>query len=148
MNRPAHPRMLMPLLSRFISRGGSARAGTGAIRPRLVAALAAAAIVFVAQASVRFESASADDALRVVTPAASFAALHSAPSHRLALESHSPSHSPSRRPASFAPALPSCSRVVVLDGSTCDAAIQRVSEHRITPAVARGYDATAPPALS
>jgi hypothetical protein len=144
VSSPAHLRMLMPLLSRFISRGGAARAGARRVSPRLIAALVAAAFVFAAQVSIRFDRADAADVLRAVSPAASLAALRSAPGNRFALESHSLS----RRPASFAAALPSCSRVLLLDTADCDVAILSVSEQRITPAAARGYDATAPPALS
>ena len=144
MRSPAHPRMLMPLLSRFISRGGSARAGASRASSRLITGLVAAAFVFAAQVAIRFERADSPDALRAISPAASVAALHSAPGHRFTLESHSAS----RRPTSFAPALPSCSRVVLFETTDCDTAIPRVAEQRIAPAVARGYDATAPPALS
>ncbi len=144
MSRPAHRRMLMPLLSRFISRGGFARVGASWVSPRLIAAVVAAAFAFAAQVSIRFERADSADALRAISPAPSVAALHSAPGHRFTLESHSAS----RRPANFTSVLPSCSGVVFLDTSACDAAIPRGSDQRITPAAARGYDATAPPALS
>jgi hypothetical protein len=144
VSKPAHLRTLMPLLSRFISRGGSARAGASRVSPRLVAGLVAAAFVFAAQVSIRFERADSADALRAVWPAASVAALHSAPSHRFTLESHSAS----RRSVGFTAALPSCSRVVFVDTLDCDVAIPKLAEQRITRAAARGYDATAPPALS
>jgi len=110
----------------------------------LFAALVAAAFVFAAQVSVRFERADSAGAVGAVSPATAVAALHSASGHRSTLESHSAS----RRPASLAAALPPCSGVVFLDTSARDTAIPRVTEQRTTPAVARGYDATAPPALS
>jgi hypothetical protein len=133
-------RTLLSIVSRFISRGGRTRAGVGGAGSRLIAALAAASIVFTPQARIRFERDASADAFRAISPVASVVALHSASTHRAAFESRSPSSSDA--------ALPSRASTALLEPFGLRAAIVSVVDWHDTGLLARGYDATAPPTLS
>lgn len=110
---------------------------------RIVAALAALAILFGAQAVTRLQHGVSGDAFRSPSPATSFAALHAAPANRAALTSRSSA----RWPSSIGVPL-----LVHLQDASSSRLAHQIA---IAPAIglgesgrARGYDATAPPALS
>jgi hypothetical protein len=132
-------RTLPPIVSRFISRGGRARACVGGAGSRLIAALAAASIVFAPQARIHFAREASADAFRAVSPAASVA-LHVTSAHRAAVEPRSPS--------SVHAALPSRAGTVLPKTMGLRAAIVSAVDRYDTRVLARGYDATAPPTLS
>ena len=135
---------LMPLASRSLSRSPRTRAGAGlhGALARLRAGVSAAALLFAAQTSDRLQRGPSVDAFDSASPT-TLAVLHSVPSHRLALESRSPARSTNR----FDAALPAFARATH---------VREAAHHvvAVAPLLAsasiagRGYDATAPPALS
>ena len=139
---------LMPLASRSLSRSPRTRAGAGlhGALARLLAGVSAAALLFAAQTSDRLQRGPSVDAFDSASPT-TLAVLHSVPSHRLALESRSPARSPARWTNRFDAALPAFARATH---------VREAAHHvvAVAPSLAsasiagRGYDATAPPALS
>jgi len=109
----------------------------------VIAAIAALTILVAAQSTAGLER-DAAAAYRPCSGAVSFAALHSAPTHRLAVDSRSSMRWPSNSDVPLPGHL--------LDGrsETIDHRVAIVAEmgHAHESALARGYDATAPPALS
>jgi len=111
---------------------------------RVVAALAAAAILVAMQASNRAEPSASVDAGRAVASAASLVALHSVPTYRLALDLRSSG----RWASSVGTPLPARVELELPPTVARRIAISSAIEQRDTSVAARGYDATAPPALS
>jgi len=110
---------------------------------RLAAGIAAALFI-TAQASHRIERDSAVDAVHSVLPAAVLPLLRSAPGSRVASRARTPSRSSS---GGIGAALP----VTVRANSTrraADGALDLASNLAASSPARRGYDATAPPALS
>jgi hypothetical protein len=143
----ARPHTLMPMISRVLSRCTRAWAGVRPAGSRVIAALAAAAILLGANAPLQVEREARTDALRGVSTSSLLVALHSAPLHQLTLASRSGLR-PSRWSSSTGAALPAPAHrhlpTTVAGGPAPRAAHQR----RGASVAARGYDATAPPALS
>jgi hypothetical protein len=111
---------------------------------RLIAAFAALALLVAAQGAVRVERDASAPAFRAVSAAASFTALHSAPAHRLTLESRSAT----RWPSSTDVPMPTSGIALASETIVHRVAIATAIGRANAPSVARGYDATAPPALS
>jgi hypothetical protein len=111
---------------------------------RLIAAFAAFALLVAAQGTIRLESDSSAAAIRASSTATGFAALHAAPTHRLALDSRSSTRWPSGADVPVLPHGTIRSSETIEHRVAIATAIGRANE----PSVARGYDATAPPALS
>jgi hypothetical protein len=110
---------------------------------RLIAAFAALALLVAAQGTIRLESDSSAPAFRAVS-STSFTALHSAPAHRLSLDSRSSTRWPSGADVPVLPYGTVPSSETIGHHVAIATAIGRAN----APSVARGYDATAPPALS
>ena len=129
--------------SRVSSRGGPARGAIRTAASRVMAAFAALAILFAAQASSRVASAAAADVLRA-SASTSLVALHSAPIHRLGQELRSSARWPSGVDAPLAASV----HIALPALAAGHVAIVAAVEQRDRAVAARGYDATAPPALS
>ena len=143
MSRFARTYTLMLIVSRLMARGARTRAGVRCACSRVIATVTAA-ILFGAQISIHLQHDATADEVRSFSTAAPFAALHSPPTNRFALEPRSSTRPPSSRD--------------VPSPEYAQDAFSRTIEHHIAvaaaigfvgqSAVARGYDATAPPALS
>lgn len=129
--------------SRVSSRGGLARGVLRTAGARVIAAFAALAILFAAQVSGRTASAATVDVLRAAG-ATSLVALHSAPLNRLGGEYRSSARWPSGVDAPL-PAPVGIELSELVAGPV--AIVVAVAQHE-TAVAGRGYDATAPPALS
>ena len=142
MNRIATNHMLMPVLSRLMSRGARTRAGVRVAGSRVVAAFLAAAVLFGAQTSARFESAHTADAVHGAASTLALPALQTVANFRVAIESRSPSPVPvgAALPPSAYDGLP----VAFASRAVTSGAVEQLREAMAS----RGYDATAPPALS
>lgn len=146
MSSFARTHTLMPMISRVFSRCTGAFAGVRPAGSRAIAVFAAAAILLGGNASLRLEGQARADALRDVSPTAGLVALHSASLHHLTLASRSGSRSsrvsssvgaPLPARAHRTPQLPLVREPAAGGAQQCGASVD-----------ARGYDATAPPALS
>jgi hypothetical protein len=133
----------MSIPSRVISRGGGARGAIRTAGSRVIAAFAAFAILCAAQVSTRATSATAVDVVRAST-ATSLVALHAASMHRLGQELRSSMRWPSGVDAPLAASIRIGLPELILD----PVAIVGAVEQSDSAVAARGYDATAPPALS
>lgn len=130
-------------ISRLISRDRRTRVGFHGVGSRIVAALVSAAILFAAYASVRAER--DPSALYSAATAASLPALHSAVLRRVPLDARSSTRRSTKAPLDTAlPARAAVSMPVAAD----QAASGRALESFAATVAVRGYDATAPPALS
>ena len=146
MKRLAGPLQLMPLASRSLSRSPRARVGLHGAFVRLLAGVAAAALLFAAQTSDRLQRGPSVDAFDSAS-ATTLPVLHSVPPHRLALDSRSLGRSPARSTHRLDAALPAFAQATH---------VREAAHHvvAVAPSLAsasiagRGYDATAPPALS
>jgi hypothetical protein len=132
------------IVSRVISRGARARGVARTVGSRVIGALAAAAILFAAQVSSRADRTASTDVVRAVSPAASSLALHTAPAHHLELDLRASA----RWPSTIGTPLPVFAVAALSETVRRLVSIVAALEHRDTSVVARGYDATAPPALS
>src|SRR4051794_20043263 len=143
VSKLAGPQKFVLLASRRPSRCTRAQASLPNALARLIVGIVAAALAFAVAPSGRLQRASWGDALHSVSPLAALPTLHSVPSHRPALESRSPARSASGFNAAL-PAFAPASGVAdaVHRGRLVASAFARASID------ARGYDATAPPALS
>lgn len=144
MSRFAETNKLMPIVSRLITRGARARAGIGGAGSRVIAAVAVLAILVAAHASVRPDRDASAETFRSFSAVTSFEALHVAPGHRLALDSRSPTPWSAGSDVPLPEHAPHAFSETVQHRIAIAAAIG----HGGQPAVARGYDATAPPPLS
>lgn len=147
MSSFARTHTLMPMISRVLSRCTRAWAGVRPAGSRVVAALAASAILLGANASLQLEREARTDAFRGVSSAGSLVALHSAPLQHLTLASRSGSR-PSRWSSSIGAALPAPARGHLPPTVAGRPALRGTHEQSGESVAARGYDATAPPALS
>jgi hypothetical protein len=110
---------------------------------RLIGGVAAAALLVVAQASDHLRQGAAVDVLHAGAPAAIVPVLHPLSLQRVAAKSRSAPH----RSGGFGAALPAPARAAWAGNAAQNAqAVAPPSAN--APAVRRGYDATAPPALS
>jgi hypothetical protein len=111
---------------------------------RVIAAFTALALLVAAQGTIRLQGDSSAGAIRASSTATAFAALHAAPTHRLALDSRSSTRWPSGAD------VPVLSHGTISSSETIEhsVAIATTIGRANEPSVARGYDATAPPALS
>jgi hypothetical protein len=123
----------------------SRRAGLSLSRftSRLIAGVAAAALLGVAQPLDHLRLGAFVDVLHSGAPAATVPALHPVQSQRVAAESRSVPH----RSGGFGAAL-SAPAHSARAGRAAQNALAVASAPHSAPAVVRGYDATAPPALS
>jgi hypothetical protein len=131
----------MPWHSRPMSRSSRAHARLQSSSGRLIAVLAAAALLVSAQASDRVQRGGSADAARSVWSIAALPVSHAVLPHRLALRSTT------RRPNDLHAALPAAAltsfgHIAARDVRLAESGFARA------PLVARGYDATAPPALT
>jgi len=146
VKRLAGPLQLMPLASRSLSRSPRARVGLHGAFVRLLAGVAAAALLFAAQTSDRLQRGPSVDAFDSAS-ATTLPVLHSVPTHRLLLDSRSLGRSPARSTHRLDAALPAFAQATH---------VREAAHHvvAVAPSLAsasiagRGYDATAPPALS
>lgn len=143
MNKVADNKRLVPILSRFVSRCLRRRAG-GLAGSRVLAALTAAAILVGVQTAARFERADTAETVLVTSLAAPIPALHSVPSYRIT----SAPRTASRLPDHIAAALPARAHDGLRRSFTLRASTTGAIEQPVASIVSRGYDATAPPALS
>ena len=143
MKRLAGPLKLQAFASRSLSRRARAHASIQNAVARLITGFAATALLFAAQTSGRLHRGPFAGTLHSISPAASLPVLHSVPAHRLALEARSPARSTNGPDA----ALPAFAQpTFVRDGAHHVVAV--ASAHSSASTTRRGYDATAPPALS
>jgi hypothetical protein len=134
---------LMAALSRIVSR--CLRMPTGLTAgTRVVAALAAATIVVSAQTTLRFDRAGTTETSLVESLSAPMPAWHPVSVQRVAV----PLRPPSRLPAHVDAALPVDAAVPLRQSFASHAFAIGASTQPGASTVARGYDATAPPALS
>jgi hypothetical protein len=147
VSKLATKHMLMPILSRLMSRGARARHRVRVAGSRVLAGFSAAVILIGSQSAVRIDRQSAAETVRVAPHAAAvpaLPALHSVAPCRVALESHSPSPSRVREGA----ALPAYAQAGLAARISSDAVTIGAIANHGGSVVSRGYDATAPPALS
>ena len=133
MSRFRNPYKLIPVVSRLITRDHASRA---------IAGVAALAILVAAPTIVRSRRGPSPEAFQSPAVATSFAALHSAPAHRLVVESRSSM----RWPSSSDGPLPERALVALAEPILLRVTIAETPSHAGASAGARGYDATAPPA--
>jgi hypothetical protein len=133
VSRFRDPYKLMPVVSRLITRAHASRA---------IAGVAALAILVAAPTIVRSRRGAPAEAFQSAAVTTSFAALHSAPTHRLVVESRSST----RWPSSSDGPLPARGLVALAEPIQLRVAIAETPSHAGASADARGYDATAPPA--
>jgi hypothetical protein len=119
-----------------------ARAGIRDVSSRAISTFAAVAILVAAQVSLRAERDAATDAFRPVPAAASLVALHSTATQRLTVETRSAA----RPPATVGTALPSPAYAPASSARNLYGPATTSAKSIAAPVVARGYDATAPPA--
>lgn len=143
MGRITSIRTLAPFAARLTSRSARVRARIGAAATRSIAAFAAAGILLAGQSSIHVGGAASRDALRSVSPATSLVALHANPAQRLSFASRSSAHWPA---GSDVPLPEDALRAPLWLGPQ-PIAIAAGSVRIAAPVLARGYDATAPPAL-
>jgi hypothetical protein len=124
----------------------SSLAGTEKTMPivsRVIAVLSAAAILLGAHASIRVDRGAAD-AVRTVSTTTPHVALDAAPSNGPTLTTRSSSHSATSLPTP----LPARAHSVPAPAVGRQVAAADPRAQRDTSVAGRGYDATAPPALS
>jgi len=110
---------------------------------RLITGFAATALLFAAQTADRLHRGPFVDTLHSISPAATLPALHSAPAHRLAPEVRSPARS-TNGPGAQLPAF----AWQTFGGDATHHVVGVAFAPASASIAARGYDATAPPALS
>lgn len=134
-------------LTRFISRRMSWRSRPNvSVRrqlARLLAGIVGATLLVASQSLDQSPLDASVDALGSIAPAATVPALHSAASQRLTSESRSTS----RWSTCHYAAIPSAAQALPIAEATIEGAAN-ASIAVCTAALSRGYDATAPPALS
>jgi hypothetical protein len=119
--------------------------GSGVIAgSRIIAALAAATIVVGAQTTMRFERLDATETTLVASLSAPMPALHAVSVHRAPVAVRSLS----RLPAHLDAALPAYGQKELRHSGPPHSVTVGASEQLRASIVSRGYDATAPPALS
>jgi len=128
--------------SRPMSRSSRAHASIRSTIARFTAGIAAAALLFAAQAPHRLQRDPSADALHSVSRVATLPVLRAVLSHRLASEQRSTT----RWPNGFDSALPASAHVSLVAVAAHNVAAT-TSGLESAPFIARGYDATAPPAL-
>lgn len=131
------------IISRVFSRGKVAREAFRTAGSCVIAALAAAAVLFTAQLSTRQAAAAAADGPRAPS-VTSLVALHPVPTQRLGHELRSSM----RWPPSMDVPLLAPARLELAEPIDVRVTIVGTIEQSDTSVAARGYDATAPPALS
>jgi hypothetical protein len=134
-------------LTRFtlrpMSRSSRTRVSVRRGLARLIAGIAAATLLVAAQASDHVQRGAFVDALHSITPAATSPVVPVFPPQRLAAATRSSTHWSSGLGA----ALPAVARTIGV-GDTTDLVATSTSLVAKAAAMNRGYDATAPPALS
>ncbi len=140
VNRFAGKHLLVPVLSRLMPRGTRVRRGAAAGLSAF-ALLVVAPILFGLRASTRVGR---DDATasQVAPSVVSLPVFHAAPALRLAFDAHSRTQSP------FDAVPPSHDPIDAPVASSRGTLATSAAAQPRDAAVARGYDATAPPALS
>ena len=143
VKRLAGPLNFVLSASRRLSRSSRTRARLEPGFARLITGIAAAALLFAAQTSDRLQRGPSVDAFHSTSPLAPLPLLHSVLSHRLALESRPLARSAHGLDA----ALPTLAQAIVVTDTAHHVAAVAPSPASASIA-GRGYDATAPPALS
>lgn len=133
----------MSIASRVLSRGKVVRGAFRTAGSRVIAALAAAAVLLTAQISTRQATVAAADVLHA-SSATSLVALHPAPMHRLGQELRSSM----RWPSGMDVPLLAPPRIELPEPVAVRVTIVSTIEQSDSSVAARGYDATAPPAVS
>ncbi|HWJ15661.1 MAG TPA: hypothetical protein VNS10_18105 [Gemmatimonadaceae bacterium] len=143
MKRLAGPVNLQAFASRSLSRSSRAPASIQNAVARLITGFAATALLLAAQTSGWLHRGPFVDTLHSMSPAATLPVLHSVPAHRLASEPRSPARS-TNGPAA---GLPAFARPTFVRDAAYH--VEGVAFAPSSASIAgRGYDATAPPALS
>ncbi len=144
MNRFAGHQALVPILSRLMPRGARVRCGAVNSGLRVLALLALAPILFGLGASVGIGGGDAATTVHVAPSVGSLPALHVVHAYRLGVEARA--HSRAHAPVDAAPSMLDPMGASVMSSRRA-LAISAIAQPR-PAAVDRGYDATAPPALS
>lgn len=143
MNRLAAGLSLMRFSSRPMSCRSPVRMSVQGRLARLMAGIAGAALLVASQSVDQSRRDASVDALHSIVPAATLPALHPIPSQRLAAQSRWSTH----WSTGHAAALPAVVQASLLPDAALDGAAS-TSIAVCAATVSRGYDATAPPALS
>jgi hypothetical protein len=130
-----------------MSRASRVRVSLESTFARFVTGIAAAAFIFAAHTTNRAQADAAVDAFHSSSPAATVPVLRTVPSHGLALESRSSVRSPARSSTGPAAALPAFGAATFVHDAA-RGAVSRAASRADASLAGRGYDATAPPALS
>jgi len=134
---------LMPLSLRSTSSGLRGHASRQNAVARVIAAIVVAALLLSGQTQYRLRRELSDDAFRSASPSAALSILNAMSSHRAVVDSRSPS----RWAIGLDRALPSFVQPTLVRDA--DRNVATLARTPTSPRIAiRGYDATAPPALS